>query len=523
MIKTKVMATIFIALILASLGQGIVKAQIPEVELSETTISPNDTVYVYGSGFDPNTTVRIDIYLPSGTTLEGVAYNETDENGTFNASFIAPDSPAGSGYVKVVSGNLTISKYVFFEGSVEYRIDVEIPDEIYANEYTNITVEAPFMNGNKIVDITLIQPDSSILTLYYVLHEGYANMPIKFKWEGTYHLFLQIEDTPYNYTDDLYVHRSTDNGDDDGDDDNDIPTPPTETVKWMISNSLNNYRVSIMIGNETMMSGEIYLYTPIGDSQTLQIEHGVATFIADSIGTYSIQFIKDKKLYERSVIFNPNLDLKTDVDETGLITILFTADGQPLSANAKIYENGIKKASVSLENGVGTYSLPESGSYTIKVFMYNKSAISTISYQEEPVIDNIYLDYSDGTLWIMGTVLGKYSDNPIEDRTVSLEITGIGTVYAHTDGMGKFMESVPIPVEKQGQTIYVSATIGDYQKTLSIKTDKDFIHAYGLWILLLALIITGIAWKKGYLDFLKKPPQGRTKKAVTGRRFKLGG
>ena len=522
MMKRKLITMVLIALTIATVGQ--VSAQIPEVTLSETTINPNDTVYIDGSGFDPNNTVRIDLYLPTGTILEGVAYNETDMNGTFEASFKAPDTPTGSGYIKIVSGNMTISKYVYFVGSTQYKLDVSIPDKIYSDNYANITLKAPFISGNHIVNVTLTQPDSSILSLFYVLHDGYSNMQMFLKWEGTYHLYLSIGGTPYNYTTDFTVVKKPTS---EGQNNTTNPNPPaknqtTENIKWMISNSLNNYIVSITIGNETVLSGNIYLYTPDGKSQSLAIEHGVAKFTADRTGIYNIQFIKDKTLYSKSISFNPSVSLKTNVDETGIMSITFTVDNEPISVSATIYEGTLKKSTIELINGVGTYTLPESGTFTIKANIFNKTAVNTVTYQESPVINQAYAYFDNGQVFIVGSVTGKYSGKPIADKAVSVEVSGIGTIYAHTDERGKFMNSIAIPSDNQGQTVYVTASVGNYQKTLSVKTEKDFWGAYGVWIVLLILVLIGIAWKKGYLGFLKKLPQGRTKKAVAGRRFQMG-
>lgn len=519
--KKSLIIVVFTTLMIATLGQ--VTAQTPAVTLSEITINPDDTVYVYGTDFDTNTTVRIDLYLPTGIIIEGVAYTTTDQNGSFNTSFKAPDTPEGSGYVKAISGNLTVSKYVYFKGSVLYNLEVTIPDNVYVNEYTNITVNAPFLTGNHIIDITLTQPDSSILNLYYVLHDGYSNIPIKFAWEGTYHLFLSVEDTPYNYTADITVQKNTQAGNTNQQSQQNTENTTTESVKFSVSNNLNIYRISVTSGNETVLSGEIYLYRPDGKSETLKIEHGIATFIADKTGSYEVQFIKDKRLYTKTISFNPTVKLKTDVGSTGIMSMDFTVDGSETTANAVIYRGESKLTTVLLVNGIGTYTLPKSGSYTIKASIYNKTAISTIDYQEEPTIENIYATVDHDTLWITGTVIGRYSGSPIEDKTISIQVSGIGTIYARTDNSGKFMETTTIPSDRLGQTIYISASVGNYQKTLSVKTEKDFWGAYGIYIFLIAILLLGIAYKKGYFDWIKKPPAGRTKKAISGKRFKVGG
>jgi hypothetical protein len=186
-------AIITLILALATIGTAnMAYAQIPTVSLSETEMSPNDVVYVYGQEFAPNSTVRIDLYLPSGQTIEGVSYNITDANGSFTSSFVVPDSPSGYGYVKVVSDNITVSVYVHFIGSEHYEMSVLFPDKVYINEKTNITVEAPFVSGNHILDVTYYRPDGSILKEFKVLNEGYCTFTTVFYQQGTYQIDLSI-------------------------------------------------------------------------------------------------------------------------------------------------------------------------------------------------------------------------------------------------------------------------------------------------------------------------------------------
>ena len=513
---------VVITLVFAMMMAGLVtvSAQVPQVSLSDTTLSPSEKITVYGQDFNPNTTVRIDLYLPSGVTIEGVAYNITDMNGTFTTSFITPDSPAGYGYVKVISENITVSKSVYFIGSGNYQISVNFPDKVYLNETTEITVEAPFLKDkNYVTDITITRPDSSELTLYYVLHNGYCTFSTVFKDKGTYKFFIQIENTPYNTTSEITVTEERETTPPE-------PTPPqtqnTTEFSWHISNNINIFWVSVSVDNTTVMNGNLYLYRPDGKRETLKIENGMASFTADKVGVYEVQYIYGKRIVRKQIGFNPKLSLTTDVSDEGMVSIHFRVDNQPYTVKATIYRKMTKIKDITCQDGEGTYNLPESDSYMVKVKLFNMTATSSFTYREDPTFSDVYVDADKDTLWIGGTLVGKYTGKPIKDRSVRIEINGMRGMEVTTDSDGKFLTSINIPEDELGRTIYVSLSSGDSTVTKSVKTEKDFWSAYWIYIVVIVILIIGIVYKMGYLDFLKKSELGETQKAFITKFYRGG-
>ena len=493
---------------------------VPEVSLSTTEIAPNQNISVDGTGFPSNQTVRIDLYLPSNIEVKGVSYAITDMNGTFNTTFIAPDSQEGYGYVEAISENISISKYVHFKGNVKDDLQIVLPDKIYAQNNTAITVKAPFLKDkNYILDVSISRPDSSQMTLYYVLHDGYCTFTREFQYIGEYSMYFSVEGTSYNNTTAFNVVSVKPEN----------PNYPTQNTtntiptQWSVSANLNTFWISLNIYNTTVMSGNFYLYTPTGERKTIEIKNGVAGFTASTIGNYEVQYIYEKKIYKTQISFSPKLSLSTQVADDGLLTVKFSLNGKPYSVNATIYENAKKIDTIQCPDGVGTYNLPSSDSYSVKVSVFGNIATSNFNYEEQSKLTNLYTQADGNTLWIAGIVVGQYSGKELADRTVKIDITGIGTIYAKSDEYGKFTKSVTIPDNQLGNTIYIDVSSGNYQQTLSAKTEQNFWGEYGIYIVVIILLILAITYKLGYFDkYLKKGGGGATRRAFQGRQFHVG-
>lgn len=470
---------------------------------------------VNGNGFSPNATVRVDLVFPSGSTIEGVATGSANANGTFSIDFLIPDVD-GQGYVKVVSGVNILSTIVTFVGTASYELSVDVPENIYVDEATQLLVEESSLNsGHYIVVLKSTSPSTGINTTYWVLHEGVCSVPVTFEEEGEYRLNISIEGTKFVWTDyvDVIEKNTTD-----------TPNGSSTNITFNVVRSEDKYTVNILKeGFGYVTSGTIRVVNPDGSMIDITISGGSAQFTADEKGSYQLQYTSDGYLFLKTVEYSPSSTLTASgFSSDGQTTLTFTLDGKTPSNPVTVQVAGDGVANqITLVNGQGTFSTTSVGTYTFTASYKGVSATAGATYSDTYTVEDFYIAQSDDTdiLYIRGKVVGENSGSGKANARVDITVSEIGyTGTTKTSDSGQFTLNIPLDSGDKGglfggALVTVEYEYGDAQDSASIVLKKNWIGEYWLIWGLVGFVIGLYLKEKGYIYewFKILPPKGARK------------
>lgn len=511
--KTISMA-IIISIIISSLFAGWGVAT-PTVNISGGNIlKAGEIKYVNGTGFVNNTTVSVDLIIPSGVIVNGVANTMTDQNGDFSTTFTVPDYN-GQGYVKVMCGADVISTLVDFRGTLSYDLQVDYPDKVYTNQSTRFKLLQPALNDkNWVVICKVTNPDMEITESYSVLHEGVSIVYLTFDMTGEHVVKFDIDGAKSNWTRTININQG--GASQDGGNDSDVAN-----ITWTVTNIDNSYTVSVFAeGVGYIGSGVIRVIKPDSTIVDVPIVSSTASITADNKGTYQMQFTYNNNLFTKEFTYSPTITISsTSFSNAGITTITATINGEiPSDTLTVSVTSDAGQSSLTLLDGVGTYTANEVGTYTFTLTYRGATATTTSTYSETYSVRDFRVLQSDDMdyLSITGKVIGDNSNAGKSNARVIITIDEIGySAEAKTTSSGSFSIYVPLSSSDKGgilggATVTVGYEYGESQDSQSITLHNNWIKdLWLLWIVIVFLIALyakekGIIYK--YLHVL--PPRG---------------
>ncbi len=474
-------------------GAGSIGRSIqPTIEiLPDKILNPNEEVLVVGKNWTPNSTVRIDLILPSGTAIEGVTSAITDENGTFQATFTAPNQ-YGEGYIRAVQGDLVVSEQVFFNGGMQgYELDISwSPQPVYTNETIEFTVEADFLaSKNYVLDVIVFHVNKEEI-YYEVLHNGYAVVYLEFNEAGKYYITFKVEETVYNKTVevDVFWNPNTGGGGGGGEE--------KANATWSVSVDKGVAKVMVMVNNE-LVNGVLTVISPSGSMAVYQVVGGIATFKLDEAGTYIFQF-KDNAtgtVFTYQYEYEPKVDFSVSDFVDGEAEIELKVDGEYYAdmVTVEVETPSGKIDTVTLTDGKGSYEAEEEGSYTFTVELFGKQYSAIQTFTDTPKIENLVVYQSSDLdyLIVMGTVVGEVSGKPLYGRTVKVSSYDLSMAYgrtATTDEDGSFVIRIPLTAEDRGKTVSITVQVGSAKETATAMLNSKIEDSIG-WIVLAVIFV----------------------------------
>lgn len=487
----------------------------------DTTLQPQETVYVNGTGFPVNSTARIDIVFPSGTTVEGIASNMTDANGTLNITFSSPDQ-MGDGYVKVVVGTTIVSTPVVFEGTGSFQLDVDYPVEIVADEPATFSVEeSDLEDKNYIIEIEVTEPSNSVFWLYHVLHDGKSSFPITFTESGTHSVEMSIENTDYFWEGAIEVEESSSGGGNGGD--------TNLTITWNIVKTGNRYAINLFQeGTGFIQSGSIRVVNPDGTMVDLALVTGTATLEAEEKGNYQLQYQDGGQLYLETISYNPVVSLQaTSFTADGQTSITLLIDGQAPQESISLQVTSDSTSNqITLSNGVGTFTTTETGTYTFSLSHEGLTASTSVTYSETYQIEDFTVRQSENKdyIYVTGKVVGVRSGNGKSDARVQISCAEVNFEQSvKSRSTGSFSCTIPLSSGDKGgffggKLVTVEYEYGGDMDDQTISLSRDMWGDYWLWWVILVIFVLIVAKEKGIVFKLTGafPPSGQKKGTGSG-------
>lgn len=488
-----IMMLVCVALIVARTG----KAQpLPQIAiLPDEYFTSNEVETVIGTNFYNNSVVRIDLLLPNGQTVEGVASANTDTYGNFSTQFTAPDQN-GNGYVKAVCKDQIISRIVYFIGSSSPEVlNVTVsPSTLYTNITSHITVIAPsLVDRNWILIITTVTPSNRDITMYEVLHVGKYEFDYLFGEKGVWLLNVSVEGTPYVNKQYLEVLEGN------------IP-PPILNITWDIQHTGNRYSISIYDTGLLIRNGTVKVTYPNNAIDVIPIPaDGVVVFTANITGKYRLSYVNQGREYKSDFTYIPQILINaTQFDDNGKTTITVSIDGTPAPDTVTVSVSGAETGIVTLSGGTGEYTARTIGSYTFTVTYAGTQKTISIAYTETYSINDFMAVQSGDYIVITGTVIGDKSHKGVSGVTVQIQCPDQEYADTLTSGSdGTFSGQIPLKNKGSyfsGKSVAVKYIAGGKTQTVNVKVTPDF---WGDW-LWLVVIVAGLflfaLWWSGRLS-----------------------
>lgn len=481
--------------------------------MPDTILTTNETVYCNGTGFETNSSVRIDLVYPSGTIVEGVASSTSDANGSFTTSFTCPNLE-GYGYVKARCGNDTISTIVTFISTVTISLDVSYDDDIYANSTTNFYINEQSLNDkNYIIDAIVINPGNIETKSYHVLHSGVCTIPLVFSMPGNHFLNFSVENARYLWSHNVTVQNGTSQGSG--------GTGTSTNITWTKIQNKNTFTITVFKTDYGyIQSGSIVVIDPDGRMYNVSIMSGVATFDAELKGTHRMQFNDGSALFIDTFDYLPTASLSlTPFTDDGLTTISLKIDGEVPDEDIEISViSATGSNTVTVSDGMATFTATSVGVYTFKLDYKGITSQITASYTETYSVEDFSVIASeDGSaISVSGKVVGDKTGNGLSDARVSITCSELGySTTIKTTSTGIFRATIVVPSGAggglSGKPVVVSYEYGDDGQSSTVILKSDWVG--GLWWLwlLIAFGIFMFLWKSGtlykYLHIF--PPKGK--------------
>ena len=496
------------------LASATTKATNPQITiLPDTILNPNEQELVVGTGWSPNGTVRIDLIMPDGSTLEGVVSGQVNASGGFKLSFTAPNQ-YGYGYVRAVEGSLEVSKQVFFNG---YTGGGELtitwtPTTIYTNETVEFSVEASFLSSrNYVLDATVFYPNMEVI-YYAVLHNGIGIVDMSFNKAGVYYVKFSVEETPYNKTVQIQVQQGQ--------------APSTGNYTITVTPAQGSLKGTILVldGNGNPVSGVMKIINPDGTMQVVSIMNGYGNMNFVSVGNYILQFKDNRtgKTATKSYNYEPKITMQiSQFNSNAEATFTLYINNIPYTgdATATLTEPDGTTTVLQITNGQGVIKASDSGTYSISVNVLGENIQGSATFQDTPEIDNIQIYQSSNTLIITGYIYGHISGKPLPNQKVTVEswtlVSGYGS--ATTDNTGFFTIRIPLSSSDNGeQMITISVGSTQIQKSVYIQGVSGGSDNTGWYIaggIIFFIIILAILYKMGYIK-----PRNKSKNAMINPR-----
>lgn len=475
----------------------------------DTMITTNETVYCNGTGFQSNTSVRIDLVYPSGTVVEGVVSTTSDAIGSFSSIFNTPDLE-GVGYIKAIVGNDTVSTIVTFVSTTSLTPDVSYSYDIYANQTAYFYInQQTLKNKNYIIDVSVINPDNQVINSFSVLHSGVCTVPLLFSTPGNHFINFSIEGTRYAWFHNVTVMTGTsqDNG----------GNVDTTNITWTEIQNKNSFTITLFKTDYGyVQSGSILVIDPDGVVTNTSILSGIATYVADKKGTYRLQFNDNGALYIDTFDYSPSALLSvTPFTSDGLTTITLKIDGTAPDEEVEIDVTSASGTNVvTLYDGTGTFTATTVGTYTFKLDYKGITSQITSSYSENYIVEEFSVSASeDGSfISVSGKVVGDKTGNGVPDARVGITCSELGfSTTVKTTASGVFRATITVPSGTGGRPISVSYEYNDDGETSMVMLKSDWIGGlWWLWVGIL-LIVLLFLWRSGTIYKYTKifPPKGK--------------
>lgn len=491
------MRTYVVVVVLVALAMpGLAGVHSPSITiLPDKNFAPNEKETVKGNEFPANGTAKIDLIMPSGSTMEGVAYAQIDGNGTFTATFTAPNTN-GDGYVRASSGTVVVSELVHFTGSGAGDLTISVPASIYTNDTTIITIASTTLTEqNYIIDLTVTNPSNSETTKYFVLHNGLVYADWVFTEVGTHKINALVEGVNTTAKTTVNVRAGNGGGGTGGTGGN---------ITWITTKSGKNLIIMLDTGTSFIETGSITVISPSGNVSKIAITDGVATLPLTEAGAYILRYTSTSgQTTSKTYTYSPSVSISASVSTTtGKISITIYVDNSYASGNVRI-TNSVSGTEdyASLTNGRATYTPSESGVYRIIYSYAGKEYSRTVTWSDTPTIDQFDAWISGDKVVLSGMISGKYSGEAMSGVRVTLT-TPSGKIQTTTDSSGEFEET--FDASRQGRyfsrtTLTFKATVGTESKKTSVDIEKDFWADWWWGVLLLLVLGFAYIYKTGLL------------------------
>lgn len=462
-------------------------------------LAPNEQETVKGSEFTVNATAQIDLIMPSGATMVGVAYASTSATGAFTALFTAPNAN-GDGYVRASSGAVIVSKLVHFTGVGTGDLSISLPSTVYSGINATITITSTtLIKQNYIVDVTVVDPQNMESTKFFVLHSGVVYVTWKFNMVGNHILKATVETVNISDMKTVNVQKGSGGGGGGG------GGGGTSNITWIITRSGTNLMIMLDDGVDFVQTGYITVISPTMNQTKISLINGIATYILSESGSYQFRYTGTDGLTTAKIYsYSPSVSLTATVSSTtGKITISVIVDGQSASGSVEILKvaDGTSETQ-TLSGGQCTYMPDETGSYVVSYTYMNKKYSKSVTWTDTAQIDTFFVDINGNSATLSGVIIGKISQKPMNGVTVMLTASFMQKVTTLTDTNGEFIETVVIG--EQGvyfskTTLAFTAQVGVSKKTATLSVEKNFIGDYW-WILMFGIIvIIFVIYKYGFL------------------------
>lgn len=483
-------------------GAGVLT---PSIQiLPDEYFAPNEQETVKGTGFTGNATAQIDLILPSGTTLEGVAYASVSPTGAFTAMFNAPNNN-GDGYVRATDGVFIVTKLVHYTGVGSGDLSISVPSSVYANLNTTITITSTTLTKkNYIVDLTVSDPQNTETTKYFVLHSGVVYATWKFLVVGNHIVRAMVEDVNITDTDVVNVLKGSGGGGVGGGGGGG-GGGGTQNITWIVQKSGSSVLIMLDDGVDYVQSGSITVISPSMNQTRIALSDGIATFTLTESGTYQFRFTgTDGYTTSKTYTYNPSVSLTASVSSTtGRITITVSVDGSAGSGSVEITKvaDGTSDTA-TLSAGQTTYIPDETGSYAVYYTYLGKKYSKQVTWSDQPTMDTFYASLNQGQVTLSGVVIGKYTQKPMEGTTVTLLSSAMQKITTATDENGEFSEVVDVSgmgAYFSKTTLQFTAQAGSTKKTASVSIEKNFFADYWVVLAFIGLIIIFVFYRYGFL------------------------
>jgi hypothetical protein len=507
------MAIAILASTLVALPQTAIAGTPSVVITPDTEFQPNEVETVSGSSFDANQSVQINLILPDGSQINGVAHGTVGVDGKFGLTFVSPDR-SGDGYVVVVvNGTASFSTLVKFKGFSANALQLTIyPSQPTTNKTTTIEViNNELASKNYVVILQTTTPSAENTYSYHVLHNGICNIDKIFLIAGTYVFNVSIDGTTVGKRATVSILQATPDDDDDDDD-----TPYTGNITWTIDKAENVYAIQLSNdAGQVITSGIIKAKYPDSSEHNLNIISGSATLTASASGTYELTYTLNSVAHTKSISYTPNIRFTVSTfSSTGDASITLTVDGKTPTDSISINvlgDNSGEIDTVEIFNGQGTFSTNVPDTYTFTLDYGGQTIQKYSTYQDIYIINGLTASQSadKSTLTVSGSLVGQRSGRGIGNTLVKITVDYIGyTNSVRTGTDGTFRATISLAKENRGAIfggalIDVKAQYGTDEASMTqVKITHNFWGEYGFTIAVGIIVLIGILWAMGILTTL---------------------
>jgi len=523
MVISKIYAYISVIMLMMVLGVGIQANadDSPSISVSPSpTVTKGEVVTVYGYGFPINSSIRVDLLLPSGGSVEGITSANVNSLGTFIANFTCPDQN-GDGYVKVICGTIVLSTLLHFEGTQYQTKTLTVtlnPPSPYDGDLIHITALGDFLKGNNyVVDFKTTNPEGMDEINYFVFHEGKAEFDYTFEMSGFYFLNLSIEKTNYYYSQYLEVLKK------------DTENPPVQgsNITWEISNEGNVYTAMLWKENYGyIQTGNITVKSPNGKTQNVLIKNNEATIITNGLGTYILKYISGGRQYSTTFDYDVTMMISsTPFDENGDTTLTVYVNSNLASGDIQCNISGAEDDTMTISNGIGQYTALSVGNYIFSINYMGVTKSTTENYNDIYTPEELSTTIVGNQVIVTGIVLGQKTQSAGANKQVQVSVPSQGnfkqTTTSMSDGSFEMYFDIADKGGIGGLDVQIKVTVTNSgisststTKTTSVHVSHDILGEYGLVFIGLGALIFFVGYFKGWWfkvsggRFLR-PPKGR--------------